>query len=80
MFRIVCDSTGYYCRGSNNGNVHLKCVAIPCNGTMCETIIDYVDENGPEVTMDSNHKLLVNFESENISIIHVSTELYDIDI
>lgn len=76
MLRTICAvSNGYYCIGTSRGNMHFKCVTTPCNGTVCETIVDYEDENGPDaVIMESTHKIAVNLEMTNISIIHVSTD------
>jgi len=84
VFAVVCcglarrtvraTPNGFYCRGSaGNGNLHLKCVTTPCNGTACETVVDYVNEYGPDVSLDSKHKLLVNLDIDAIATIHVST-------
>lgn len=70
VFRVVGESIGYHCTGSNSGNIHFKCIKTPCNGT-CGTIIDYVDKPGPDIVIDTNNKVLLNLEIENISTIHV---------
>jgi len=72
VFRVDGESNGYYCTGSNSGNIHFKCIKTPCNGTLCETIIDYLEKPGPDVVIDTNNKVLLNLEIENISTIHVS--------
>ncbi|XP_029347337.1 hapless 2-like [Acyrthosiphon pisum] len=69
--RVLGESNGYYCTGSNSGNIHFKCIKTPCNGTLCETIIDYLEKPGPDVIIDTNNKVLLNLEIENISTIHV---------
>ncbi|CAI6365066.1 unnamed protein product [Macrosiphum euphorbiae] len=71
VFRVLGESNGYYCTGSNSGNIHFKCIKTPCNGTLCETIIDYLEKPGPDVIIDTNNKVLLNLEIENISTIHV---------
>lgn len=72
VFHVIGESNGYYCTGSNSGNIHFKCIKTPCNGTLCETIIDYLEKPGPDVIIDTNNKILLNLEIENISTIHVS--------
>ncbi|XP_025194525.1 LOW QUALITY PROTEIN: hapless 2-like [Melanaphis sacchari] len=74
IFRVVSGSNSYYCTGSNSGmsgNIHFKCIKTLCNSTSCETIIDYLDKPGPDVIIDTNNKVLLNLEIENISTIHV---------
>lgn len=72
MLKIVmAKSNSYHCSGTSKGNLHFKCVKIPCNDS-CETIMDHEDLNGPDAVINSAHKILVNLEMTNISIIHVS--------
>lgn len=80
MSRVVGDSNGYYCTGTKSGNIHFKCIKTPCNGTLCETIIDYLNEPGPNIIINANNKVLLNLEIENISTIHVSCTYTTINI
>lgn len=73
--RVVGESNSYDCTGSNssiNDNIHFECIKKLCNGTLCETIINYLDKPGPDVIIDINNKVLLNLEIENVSTIHVS--------
>jgi len=75
IIRVVGESNSYDCTGSNSSisdNIHFKCIKKLCNGTSCETIINYLDKPGPDVIIDINNKVLLNLEIENISTIHVS--------
>ncbi|CAH1724781.1 uncharacterized protein LOC114120494 [Aphis gossypii] len=72
--RVVGESYSYDCTGSNSSisdNIHFKCIKKLCNGSSCETIINYLDKPGPDVIIDINNKVLLNLEIENISTIHV---------
>lgn len=75
----ICDPYSYNCTGTSDGNLHLKCTVTTCKSTPCKTVVEYLDINGPDAILDSNFKLNVDLNIENVSYIHVSVDIQSND-
>lgn len=71
-----CGPYSYHCTGNNDGNLHLKCTVRVCDDTPCKTIVEYLDMNGPDAILDSDFKLNVDLNIENVTYIHVSVDIH----